>query len=83
MKEQILSRAKQLQPELLEIRRDLHRHPETGFDLTYTKVKELLTKHRSSLGVFLMLSKGKNMKEKAPDAGADSLSKYGFATLII
>ena len=56
----------------------------TFFDsLTYTKVKELLTKHRSSLGVFLMLSKGKNMKEKAPDAGADSLSKYGFATLII
>ena len=39
MKEQILSRAKQLQPELLEIRRDLHRHPETGFDLTYTKEK--------------------------------------------
>ena len=52
-------------------------------NFTYTKVKELLTKHRSSLGVFLMLSKGKNMKEKAPDAGADSLSKYGFATLII
>lgn len=39
MKEQILARAKELQPELLEIRRDLHRHPETGFDLTYTKEK--------------------------------------------
>ena len=39
MKEQILARAKELQPELLDIRRDLHRHPETGFDLTYTKEK--------------------------------------------
>lgn len=39
MKEQILARAKELQPELLNIRRDLHRHPETGFDLTYTKEK--------------------------------------------
>ena len=39
MKEQILARAKELQPQLLEIRRDLHRHPETGFDLTYTKEK--------------------------------------------
>lgn len=39
MKDQILDHAKELQPELLEIRRDLHRHPETGFDLTYTKEK--------------------------------------------
>ena len=39
MKEQILARAKELQPELLDIRRDLHRHPETGFDLIYTKEK--------------------------------------------
>ena len=39
MKNKILARAKELQPELLEIRRDLHRHPETGFDLTYTKEK--------------------------------------------
>ncbi|MBQ8280153.1 MAG: amidohydrolase [Roseburia sp.] len=39
MKKQLLARAKELQPELLEIRRDLHRHPETGFDLTYTKEK--------------------------------------------
>lgn len=39
MKEQILEQAKSLQPELLGIRRDLHRHPETGFDLTYTKEK--------------------------------------------
>ena len=39
MKDQILAIAKELQPELLEIRRDLHRHPETGFDLVYTKEK--------------------------------------------
>lgn len=39
MKEQILAHAKELQPELLAIRRDLHRHPETGFDLSYTKEK--------------------------------------------
>ena len=39
MKEQILTSAKELQPMLLDIRRDLHRHPETGFDLTYTKEK--------------------------------------------
>lgn len=39
MKESILTRAKELQPELLTLRRDLHRHPETGFDLPYTKEK--------------------------------------------
>ena len=39
MKEQILTRAKELQPQLQELRRYLHRHPETGFDLTYTKEK--------------------------------------------
>lgn len=39
MKESILTRAKELQPELLAIRRDLHRHPEIGFDLPYTKEK--------------------------------------------
>jgi len=39
MKEKILEQAKSLQPMLLDIRRDLHRHPETGFDLTYTKEK--------------------------------------------
>ena len=39
MKEKILTLAKGLQPELVNIRRDLHRHPETGFDLTYTKEK--------------------------------------------
>lgn len=38
-KETLLSRAKSLQPELQSIRRDLHRHPETGFDLTYTLEK--------------------------------------------
>ena len=37
MKEQLLIRAKELQPSLIKIRRDLHRHPETGFDLAYTK----------------------------------------------
>ena len=31
MKEQILSRAKELQPELLNLRRDLHRHPEIAW----------------------------------------------------
>ena len=35
MKE-LLQRAKQLQPELVENRRWLHRHPELGFDLTVT-----------------------------------------------
>ncbi len=41
----LLEEAKALQPDLQHIRRDLHRHPETGFDLTYTKalVKEKLT----------------------------------------
>lgn len=39
MKEQILSLAKELQPTLINIRRDLHRHPEIGFDLSYTKEK--------------------------------------------
>lgn len=39
MKEKILEQAKSLQPMLQNIRRDLHRHPETGFDLSYTKEK--------------------------------------------
>ena len=39
MKEMILKLAKELQPKLQEIRRDLHRHPEVGFELTYTKEK--------------------------------------------
>lgn len=39
MKDKILEQAKSLQPQLLDIRRDLHRHPEIGFDLTYTKEK--------------------------------------------
>ncbi|MGN0158555.1 MAG: M20 family metallopeptidase [Brotaphodocola sp.] len=38
-KEKLLSRAKELQPELQEIRSALHRHPETGFDLTETLKK--------------------------------------------
>lgn len=37
MKEIILKHAKELQPKLQEIRRDLHRHPEVGFELGYTK----------------------------------------------
>lgn len=36
-KQDILNEAKQLQPQLQEIRRDIHRHPETGFDVTRTK----------------------------------------------
>lgn len=37
--ETLLAQAKTLQPRLQSIRRDLHRHPETGFDLVYTKAK--------------------------------------------
>ena len=33
----ILKEAEKLQKELMDIRRDLHRHPEVGFDLPYTK----------------------------------------------
>lgn len=33
----ILKEAAALQPELQAVRRDLHRHPELGFDLVYTK----------------------------------------------
>ena len=42
----ILTRAKELLPDIIDIRRDLHRHPETGFDLNYTleKVKTELEK---------------------------------------
>ena len=41
---EILSEAAKLLPELQNIRRKLHRHPEVGFDLTFTKafVKEKL-----------------------------------------
>ena len=39
MKEQLLNQAQALQPMLQDFRRDLHKHPETGFDLTYTKAK--------------------------------------------
>ena len=34
--EELLKQAQSLQPRLQCIRRDLHRHPETGFDLAYT-----------------------------------------------
>ena len=44
MKDMILNQAKELQGWLEEVRRDLHMHPETGFDLAYTieKVKSEL-----------------------------------------
>ncbi|MCH5213339.1 MAG: amidohydrolase [Oscillospiraceae bacterium] len=43
---QFLKEAINLRPELKKIRRELHRHPEVGFDLTFTKafVKEQLEK---------------------------------------
>ena len=42
---QLLGRAQALEPQLVEWRRTLHRHPEVGFDLTQTKalVKKALT----------------------------------------
>ncbi len=39
MKEEILVQAEQLQSWLEDVRRDLHMHPETGFDLDYTLEK--------------------------------------------
>lgn len=44
----ILNEAKQIQPELAEIRRELHRYPETGFELTRTK--ELVRKKLEEMG---------------------------------
>lgn len=46
MNEVLLKQAQEIQPKLVEIRRDLHRHPETGFDLKYTveKVRQELIK---------------------------------------
>ena len=43
--EELLSAAKELEPQLREWRRTLHRHPEVGFDLPQTKalVKKALT----------------------------------------
>ncbi|MGN0465261.1 MAG: M20 family metallopeptidase [Lachnospiraceae bacterium] len=35
--EELLKEAADLQPQLQEIRRNLHKHPELGFDLVYTK----------------------------------------------
>ena len=42
---ELLGRAQTLEPQLVEWRRTLHRHPEVGFDLTQTKalVKKALT----------------------------------------
>ena len=34
---ELLGRAQALEPQLVEWRRTLHRHPEVGFDLTQTK----------------------------------------------
>ena len=45
----IVSRAKELQPHLAQIRRDLHRHPEVGFDLHYTL--EAIKKELDDIGV--------------------------------
>ena len=44
----LLQEAKQLQPELLQCRRTIHRHPETGFDLQETKV--LVKRHLTEMG---------------------------------
>lgn len=35
-RESLLARAQEMQPELVELRRELHRHPEIGFDLPRT-----------------------------------------------
>ena len=43
-----LNDAKKLEPELVEIRRDIHRHPEIGFNLTRTR--ELVRKKLIELG---------------------------------
>ena len=42
---ELLGRAQTLEPQLVELRRTLHRHPEVGLDLTQTKalVKKALT----------------------------------------
>ena len=61
--EELLSAAKELEPQLREWRRTLHRHPEVGFDLPQTKalVKKALTEMgsrnltRSASGTFLSL----------------------------
>ena len=44
--EKLVEEAKALQPQLQEVRRELHKHPELGFDLVFTKpfVKEKLEK---------------------------------------
>ena len=44
----LLQEAKQLQPELLQCRRTIHRHPETGFDLQETKA--LVKRHLTEMG---------------------------------
>ena len=50
---ELLGRAQALEPQLVEWRRTLHRHPEVGFDLTQTKVLQHF--HRLSVlhgGIF-------------------------------
>lgn len=81
MKEQLQKQAKELQPELLEIRRDLHRHPETGFDLTYTKEKvkqELITmgyepKDCGKAGLVVLVGKKQDGKTIMLRADMDAL----------
>jgi hippurate hydrolase len=45
----LLSEASALQPRLQEVRRELHRHPELGFDLPYTKA--LVRRELESMGL--------------------------------
>ena len=55
--EKLLEAAKQLEPQLQEWRRTLHRHPEVGFDLPQTKalVQKALTDGHSCIP-FLCIS---------------------------
>jgi len=49
MNESINERIKQLEPELIKIRRDIHQHPETGFKETRTS--QLIVDYLEKLGV--------------------------------
>ena len=59
--EKLLEAAKQLEPQLQEWRRTLHRHPEVGFDLPQTKalVKKALTE--TATGENLPIRKGESL----------------------
>ena len=77
---ELLGRAQALEPQLVEWRRTLHRHPEVGFDLTQTKalVKKALTemgyepKDCGKAGV-IALAGGK----KAPARPIPAAGRYG------